>query len=102
MLAAGELPWDSCSACGGRRRFVGQRKSVGGDGSLAGAACGARCVASVEVLLQPRAMVRCPDEVKTLAATPNVLEVGLSDGTHGWLKVRAQVGAGGGGLRPRW
>ena len=35
------------------------------------------------------------DDVKTLAATPNVLEIGVGDGTHGWLKVRAQMGQAG-------
>ena len=31
-------------------------------------------------------------EVKTLAATPNLLEVGIDGGTHGWLRVRAELG----------
>ena len=30
-------------------------------------------------------------EVKTLAATPNLLEVGIDGGTHGWLRVRAEM-----------
>jgi hypothetical protein len=28
---------------------------------------------------------------QTLVATPNVLEVGLASGTHGWLKIRAEL-----------
>ena len=32
---------------------------------------------------------------KTLQATPTVLEVGVPGGTHGWLKIRAEVGEGG-------
>lgn len=31
----------------------------------------------------------------TLVATPNVLEVGLSSGTHGWLRVRAEMSTDG-------
>lgn len=31
-----------------------------------------------------------PSDLKTLVATPNVLEVGVASGTHGWLKVRAE------------
>lgn len=34
-------------------------------------------------------------EVKTLAATPNLLEVGIDGGTHGWLRVRAELGQSG-------
>ena len=29
-------------------------------------------------------------DLKTLVATPNVLEVGIASGAHGWLKVRAE------------
>ena len=29
-------------------------------------------------------------DLKTLVATPNVLEVGIASGSHGWLKVRAE------------
>jgi hypothetical protein len=32
---------------------------------------------------------------KTLTATPTSLEVGVSDGTHGWLKIRAEMAQGG-------
>lgn len=31
-------------------------------------------------------------DVKTLIATPNVLEVGVASGSHGWLRVRAELG----------
>ena len=31
-------------------------------------------------------------EVKTLTSTPNVLEIGIASGTHGWLRVRAELG----------
>jgi hypothetical protein len=31
-------------------------------------------------------------DLKTLVATPNVLEVGIASGSHGWLKVRAEFG----------
>ena len=31
----------------------------------------------------------------TLQATPTVLEVGIPGGTHGWLKIRAEIGEGG-------
>jgi hypothetical protein len=32
---------------------------------------------------------------RTLSATPTALEVGIPDGTHGWLKVRAEIAEGG-------
>jgi hypothetical protein len=32
---------------------------------------------------------------RTLVATPNVLEVGVASGTHGWLRVRAEMNDGG-------
>jgi hypothetical protein len=32
---------------------------------------------------------------RTLSATPTALEVGIPDGTHGWLKVRAEMADGG-------
>lgn len=32
---------------------------------------------------------------RTLSATPTALEVGIPDGTHGWLKVRAEMTDGG-------
>ena len=32
---------------------------------------------------------------RALAATPNTLEIGIQSGTHGWLKVRADMAAGG-------
>ncbi|NYF52209.1 hypothetical protein [Tunturiibacter gelidoferens] len=32
---------------------------------------------------------------RTLSATPTALEVGIPDGTHGWLKVRAEITDGG-------
>ncbi len=31
-------------------------------------------------------------EVATLVATPNVLEIGVASGSHGWLRVRAEMG----------
>lgn len=34
-------------------------------------------------------------DTKTFVATPNVLEVGIADGAHGWLRVRAEVGQSG-------
>jgi hypothetical protein len=33
---------------------------------------------------------------RTLAATPTALEVGVTNGTHGWLKIRAELATGGG------
>ncbi len=33
-----------------------------------------------------------PMTQRTLAATPNVLEVGITGGPHGWLRVRAELG----------
>jgi hypothetical protein len=35
-------------------------------------------------------------EVRTLVATPNVLEVGIDGGTNGWLRVRAEMDGTGG------
>lgn len=35
-------------------------------------------------------------ELETLVATPTVLEVGVGNTTHGWLRVRAETGQGGG------
>jgi len=34
-------------------------------------------------------------DLKTLVATPNVLEVGVASGSHGWLRVRAEFGQAG-------
>lgn len=34
-------------------------------------------------------------DLKTLVATPNVLEVGIASGSHGWLRVRAEFGQAG-------
>jgi hypothetical protein len=34
-------------------------------------------------------------DLKTLTATPNVLEVGIASGSHGWLRVRAELGPAG-------
>ena len=34
-------------------------------------------------------------EARTLTATSQVLEVGVASGTHGWLRVRAELGGGG-------
>jgi hypothetical protein len=31
-------------------------------------------------------------DTRTLVATPNVLEIGLTGGAHGWVRVRAEVG----------
>ena len=31
-------------------------------------------------------------DTRTLVATPNVLEVGITGGSHGWLRVRAELG----------
>ena len=33
---------------------------------------------------------------RTLVATPTALEVGISNGSQGWLKIRAEIGGGGG------
>jgi hypothetical protein len=33
---------------------------------------------------------------RMLAATPTTLEVGIANGTHGWLKIRAELATGGG------
>jgi hypothetical protein len=42
------------------------------------------------------AVVRSFEPVpRTLSATPTALEVGIPDGTHGWLKVRAEITDGG-------
>ena len=35
------------------------------------------------------------DGVKTFVSTPRVLEIGMADGTHGWLRVRAEMGGDG-------
>ncbi len=36
-----------------------------------------------------------PEDARTLTATAQVLEVGVASGTHGWLRVRAEMGSGG-------
>lgn len=36
-----------------------------------------------------------PGDARTLSSTPLTLEVGVSTGTHGWLRVRAEMGDGG-------
>ena len=36
------------------------------------------------------------DEARVLEASTGVLEVGVASGTHGWLRVRAELGEGGG------
>lgn len=40
----------------------------------------------------PRGDLHVEGEAKVFAATPGVLEVGIPSGTHGWLRVRAEVG----------
>lgn len=34
-------------------------------------------------------------DLRTMTATPNVLEIGLESGSHGWLRVRAELGPAG-------
>ena len=34
-------------------------------------------------------------DLRTMTATPNVLEIGLASGSHGWLRVRAELGPAG-------
>ena len=41
---------------------------------------------------EPRTESHMQGDSKVLAATPGVLEVGVSGGTHGWLRVRAEIG----------
>jgi hypothetical protein len=41
------------------------------------------------------ATVPSPEGHRTLTATPTTLEVGVANGTHGWLKVRAEMTSGG-------
>lgn len=43
----------------------------------------------------PGSHLYVPSEQKTLTATPTALEVGISGGSHGWLKVRAELGGDG-------
>jgi hypothetical protein len=40
--------------------------------------------------------IYAPGEHGTISATPTALEVGVPGGTHGWLKVRAEMGGDGG------
>ena len=35
--------------------------------------------------------VRANTDLRTLVSTPNVLEIGFASGSHGWLKVRAEL-----------
>jgi hypothetical protein len=44
---------------------------------------------------QPLVAAQQGDEMQTLAATPNVLEIGVASGSHGWLRVRAEMGQAG-------
>jgi hypothetical protein len=45
---------------------------------------------------RPGAVVASIDEVsRMLTATPTALEVGIQNGTHGWLRVRAEMADGG-------
>ncbi|QHS51152.1 hypothetical protein [Edaphobacter sp. 12200R-103] len=39
--------------------------------------------------------IYAPGEHGTISATPTALEVGIPGGTHGWLKVRAEIGGDG-------
>ena len=68
--------------------------SVGPVASHAGVTgvAGAKVAASVEAVTTPAQGGAQGPEVKTLAATPNLLEVGIESGTHGWLRVRAELG----------
>ncbi len=60
--------------------------------AVAGVA-GAKVAASVDGVIQAGGQANAQiQEVKTLAATPNLLEVGIESGTHGWLRVRAELG----------
>lgn len=40
----------------------------------------------------PASMTLIQDESRVLQATPGALEVGVANGTHGWLRVRAELG----------
>ena len=63
----------------------------------AGHASGARS-ASGAVVQTPSAAVPTPADalpVTTLTAGKNVLEIGIANDTHGWLRVRAELGAAG-------
>jgi hypothetical protein len=51
----------------------------------------AKSTATIEAAPKTVTPTELPD-MKTLAATPNVLEVGIATGTHGWLRVRAELG----------
>lgn len=68
-----------------------QGDGVGSIGSVATSASHLTSVAkSSPVASPPIEVTSQATDLKTLVATPNVLEVGIASGSHGWLKVRAE------------
>lgn len=64
---------------------------VGAVGSVASTASHPDFVAKMSGSASPQVEVGSQaTDLKTLVATPNVLEVGIASGSHGWLKVRAE------------
>ena len=55
---------------------------------------GARRIAEPEAASVPEASSK-PEEGRVIEASAGALEVGLATGTHGWLRVRAELGEGG-------
>lgn len=53
----------------------------------------ARTEVSAEILAGNRGAVQIAHQV--VAATPSQLDVGVFDGTHGWLRIHAELGTGG-------
>jgi hypothetical protein len=67
-------------------------------GVAVGAVAGAHVAAVAKTVAAAASLPKAVQEpvqdsdIKTLIATPNVLEIGIASGTHGWLRVRAELG----------
>ncbi len=79
---------------------IGYQGAVGHPATLSSLTAGAHTTDVVSASREQDGRTAGPvpleDAPRMLAATPTTLEVGIQNGTHGWLKVRAEIGDGGG------
>ena len=79
---------------------IGYQGTAGHPATLSSLTAGAHpadvAIASREQDGRSTASMPLEETPRMLTATPTTLEVGIQNGTHGWLKVRAEIGDGGG------
>lgn len=100
--------WDAANAGGSSARLVGSIEaesvsvattSAGTNAAVSGGVGHAGVQGSkAEMRLAPAASSRevAAGSPQVMAASPTRLELGVFDGTHGWLRIRAELSAGGG------